>query len=325
MNSFRPILLSPEEIEVLRGKLLSLDSVVPILSKPKLTSLISALGIHQEVGTINDELSRFIFDISGNPVPLESLRSEMIEYRGFIGVRIWAIGYEHLDFRLKGMRELMHPFFSFHEDGSIKQCVLFPESVAKIVKLQGAELVLVREWAMNTIFGGFDRSKRFYETNAWELVHNDAVRYSGLLENQQIAFLGTHDLAAHISGIHESAITHLKSLGAETKKRFNSYFGLMKKPSIYTLVLPYAAGVILDDLAQPANYSSSGRRFVFDRIMAALEQKIIDPSIPKILARFPLAYEKLINLARNQDFDLIQKTADSLCLELIHELRMNVI
>ncbi len=91
----------------------------------------------------------------------------------------------------------------------MKQCVIFPESVAKIAALHDVELVVVREWAINTIFGGFDRTKLFYETNAWELVHNDSLRYCELLAARQIAFIGTHDLGAHVADIARPAIDAL--------------------------------------------------------------------------------------------------------------------
>ena len=325
MNSYCSVNLKPLEIQALKVKLLKLAPVTPLLAEPKFAALVAALGIQQEVGSLNDELSRFIFDAAGAMIPRECLKAEIIDYRGFIGVRIWADGYDRLDLRLKGLRELLHPSFSLHTDGSVRQCVFFIHSLAKIAKLQGAELVLVREWAINTIFGGFNRNKLFYETNVWELVHNDSLRYAELLEKKQIAMLGTHDLTAHLSGISATAIEDLQILGSQTRQRFLSYFGLMKKHSVYTLVLPYAAGVLLDDLAQPKNYSSSGRRLVFEILMRALDQRKINPAEPRVLLKFPEAYEKLINLARSADFALIQAQALPLCHKLIQELEDNSI
>lgn len=318
---FRVYQPSPEEIEMLRGRLLQLPAVTPILAEPKLASMIAALGIHQEVGTINDELARFIYDFStGEKISIDRICSELIEYNGYTGVRIWVDGHSRLDLKLNGIRELMHPTFSFNSDATIQQCVIFPESIAKIARLQGAELVLVREWALNTIFGGFDRSRPFYETNAWELVQNDALRFSGLLENRQIAFLGTHDLSGHISGISRTAIDDLQILGAGTRDRFERYFERMTRPSVYSLVLPYAAGVILDDLAQPRNYGSPGRHFVLERIMELLDRRVIDPTQPKLLTRFPDHYEKLIRLARETDFEKIRNGTSAHCEALVLEI-----
>lgn len=318
---FRVFKPSAKEIENLRGRLLQLPEVTPLLTEPKLASIIAALGIHQEIGTINDELARFIYDAdTSEKIPIGRIRSELIEYHGYVGVRIWVDGHSRLDLKLNGIRELLHPTFSFNRDGTIQQCVFFPESIAKIAGLQGAELVLVRDWALNTIFGGFDRSKLFYETNAWELVQQDAVRYSRLLENRQIAFLGTHDLSAHISGILHTPIDELQTLGSRTRQRFENYFGQMKRPSVYSLVLPYAAGVILDDLAQPRNYGSPSRQFVLECIMDLLDRRVIDPTESKLLTRFPDGYEKLIQLARETDFQKVQNETKALCRALVLEL-----
>lgn len=49
MNSFRSIQLSTEEKEALRGRLLKMESVTPILSDPKFCALIASLGVQQEV------------------------------------------------------------------------------------------------------------------------------------------------------------------------------------------------------------------------------------------------------------------------------------
>ena len=66
--------------------------VLPFCSDLKFLSLIAALGIHQEVGTIHDEFSIFLLDArTGNKIPREALRSEMITY---VGVRIWAEGFD---------------------------------------------------------------------------------------------------------------------------------------------------------------------------------------------------------------------------------------
>lgn len=322
MNDLRSFRLSTEEIEILRGRLLNLPSVTPIRSEPRFAATIAALGIQQEVGTLNDELSRFVYDADvGQVVSRNDLRAELIEYRGFVGVRIWAEKHARLELRLKGLRELLHPTFSFNPDGTVKQLVFFPMSLAKIAALQGIELVIVREWALNTIFGGFDRTRLFYETNVWELVHNDSLRYSELLEHRQIALLGTHDVSAHIAGALGTAMNDLQKLGAETRRRFKNYFGESKRHSVYSLVLPYAAGVLLDDLAQPQNYGSLGREFVLGKLLEILDSGVISASDPRHLFRFPDAYEKIIQIARHSDFNRVQLEAADLCVKLVEELQ----
>ena len=323
MNSlFRVISFTAKDKEHLRSELLKQKSVFSILENPKLGVMLASLGVQQEVGTINDQLSRYLFDkITEKQIPTECLKSELIEYNGHIGVRIWADGFDSFDLRIRGLRALLNPKLSFDNDGNINQLVLFPESIAKINRLEKADLVIVKEWALNTIFGGFDPKKRFYETNSWELVENDALRYTQLLENRQIAFVGTHDLAAHISGLHDEALTELQALGATTRKRFAKYFGEMKKPSVCSLVLPYAAGVLLDDLAQPGNYGALGRRFAFDAAMDAIDSRQIDPTKPRFLTKFPDSYEVLITTARDLDSETVRMKVPSICQNLIDELK----
>ena len=326
MNLMQTLQFSPEDINVLRGRLLEHEPVFPLLQDPNLSAQIVALGIRQEVGTVNDEFAGFIFDLdTGLMVDRGRLRAEVIEYRGFVGVRIWAEGHDRLDLRLRGARALLHAPLSLNPDGSVRQVVFFPESIAKIARLQGAELVLVREWALNTIFGGFDRSLPFYQVNVWELVHNDSLRYAGLLEKKQVTFLGTHDLTSHVAGLSGVALAELQVLGAETRRALEEYLGprKAKAPPIYSLVLPYAAGVLLDDLAQPMNYAAPGRRYVFNAIMEVIRSRVIVPAESKILLRFPPSYEKLIELARLPNLEEIKRKTASTLAALIQELRIN--
>jgi len=182
--------MTPEDIEVLRRTLVRQPEIVSFKDELKLASLVASLGIQREAGTLNDEMARFVFDAeTGEIIPYHHIRSELVQYNGAVGVRIWAEGHERIDLRFRGIQPLLHPRFSYREDGSIYQCVFFPESIAKILALQGAELVLVREWGMNTIFGGFDPEKHYYQTNFWELENNDTLRFAKLVESRKIPFL----------------------------------------------------------------------------------------------------------------------------------------
>ncbi len=91
MSELSPIELSAQELAHLRGELLALPPVTPIVAEPKLTATLAAIGIQQEVGTINDEMARFVYDYdSGQAIARERMRAELVRYRGFTGVRIWA-------------------------------------------------------------------------------------------------------------------------------------------------------------------------------------------------------------------------------------------
>ena len=57
------IRLSSEEITLLRSQFEKLEEVTAFDADVKLASKITSYGIFREIGTVNDELARFIFDI----------------------------------------------------------------------------------------------------------------------------------------------------------------------------------------------------------------------------------------------------------------------
>ena len=319
--NYKSIYISTEEKEILRGKFIKLPDVVPFSSDPKYFSRLAALGIHQEIGTIHDELSKFLFDaVSGVKIPAETLRSEMIEFRGYTGVRIWSEGFTRLDPRVRGLWTLLHPELSFDSSGHIYQCVFFPESIMKIAALDDTEIVSVKPWGLNTIFGGFDPSKTYYEGNMWEFINIDAVRYSRLLENRQIVFWGTHDLVSHIAGVKKSAWPELQARGKNARILFEAYFNENRNPVPYALVLPYALGMLLDDLAQPMNYESESRRYIVDLLMTEIRAKRIKANVSPFLLKYPPSIESLILLARSDDVKKTREIAKDTLNQVLNEL-----
>ncbi len=167
MTRLVPYELSPEDLRVLRCRLARSPEIVSLRDEPELAALVASLGICREVGTLNDEMARFVFDgESGELVAPDSLKAELVKYGSTVGVRIWAEGHATLELRFRGLQALLHPRFSFDDEGRLRQCVFFPVSIARILELDEAELVLVRPWGLNTIFGGFDPAKHYYQTNA---------------------------------------------------------------------------------------------------------------------------------------------------------------
>ena len=321
---YRSLQISQEEKDILLGKFLKTPEVVPLASDPKFFSLLVALGIHQEIGTIHDEFSVFLFDErTGNKIPRESLRSELIEYQGYVGVRIWSEGFDRLDPRVRGMRTLLHPKFSFDAEGFISQCVFFPEAIIQIAALQNVELVSVRPWGINTVFGGFDPAKSYYQGSMWEFINVDAIKYSRLLEKRQIVFWGTHDLVSHIAGIKEEAWPELQSRGKAARILFEDYFSDIRDPVPIALVLPYALGMLLDDLAQPMNYNSLSRKYVVELLMEVIRTNKVNSKLRAYLLKYPPSIEKLINLARADDLVETRKKASGVLSDLIRELHAN--
>lgn len=319
---YAAIHLTDDDRARLRDKFLQTPEVIPLSRDPKFFSLIVALGIHQEVGTIHDEFSTFLYDgETGLPVARGDLRSELISYRGYTGVRIWSVSSRHLDPRVPGLRALFHPDFSFDSSGRLHQCVLFPEIITQIAALQGAELVSVRPWGINTVFGGFDPRIPYYQGNMWELVNVDAIRYARLLENRQIAFWGTHDLVSHIAGMRPETWQELQARGKKMREIFENYFQGVKNPAPYALVLPYALGMLLDDLAQPMNYHSESRLHVVKLLADAIQSRAIRPDANPYLLKYPPSIETLIQLARSNDLGRTRHEGEVILRQVIQELR----
>jgi hypothetical protein len=318
--SYQVLKISAEEKETLCRRFLKTPETVSLASDPKFFATVVSLGLHQEIGTVHDELSVFLFDArTGEKIPRECLRSELISYHDHTGVRIWAEGHDRLDPRVRGMRTLLHPEFSHVEDGHIFQLVLLPEVIAKIAALEGVELVSVKSWGINTVFGGFDPGRSYYEGSMWEFVNIDAVKYAELLQNRQIVFWGTHDLVSHIAGIKSKAWGELQARGEAAKNLFKDYFSEAKKPVPFSLVLPYALGMLLDDLAQPMNYQSESRKHVVGLLTEAIRLRKTDTKSRVYLMKYPTSFEKLITLARADDPEQTAK-CEGVLADLISEL-----
>ncbi len=321
MNGLTAYEMTPKDVRVLRGKLARGPEILSFRHEPELAALVASLGICREVGTINDEMARFVFDgETGELVNRKKIKAQLVRYHGTVGVKLWAEGYPSLELRFRGLQALLHPRFSFDSHGRLFQCVFFPQSIARILEHDEAELVLVRPWGMNTIFGGFDPSKHYYQTNMWELENNDTLRFADLLAHRKIPFLGTHDLVAHIAGVKASAWPTLTLAAAQVHEALENYFRSIKVPTIASLVLPYTVGVLLDDLAQPPNYDSVGRHIVIQACLDAIADEAIDPGEPRLLTRFPQSYERAITLARESDGEAVKRQARGTVRDLTNEL-----
>jgi hypothetical protein len=322
LNELISYRVTPESFAALRSVLLKQPETVSFKDEPRLAALIASLGLQREFGTINDEMARFVYDAdTGEPIPYDRIQSELVHYNGSVGVRVWVPGHDRLELRFKGIQSLLHPRFSYREDGSLYQCVFFPESIARILERQDTDLVVVREWGMNTIFGGFDPGQHYYQTNFWELENNDTLRFARLLEQRRVPFLGTHDLVAHIAGVKASAWPSLASQATEVRETLEDDFGAIQIPTIASLVIPYTVGVLLDDLAQPPNYDAPGRRIMIDEGLRVIRSRRIDPTQPRVLMRFPKGYERAIRLARDTDLNRVRNEAKQTMDALVTEIQ----
>ena len=298
------IRFSSEEIALLRRRFEKLDEVTSFEAVIELASKITSYGIFREIGTVNDELARFIFDVeTTKPVRLESLKAELIKWSGLFGLRVFSTDSHRLELRTKGFYEVVHPHLSKNEDGSLHSLYIFPEIVNKIAKSEGVELVLVKSWGINSIFGGFDPSKGYYQTNFWEIENNDAFKFSDLIRQGKVAFMGTHDLVAHVAGVDRNHWPLLKRSAERVYEAIYTYFKSASRPSISALILPYTIGVVLDDLAQPPSYSSKNHLAVLNELLWEISKNEIPANLPTLLTQFPESFQKIIDLSRTPNME----------------------
>jgi hypothetical protein len=313
---------SEDELQELRVWCDGTTEVVPFHLAPHTAAKIAALGMSREVGTQNDEMARFLFDRrTGDVVRRQSLHAELVTLGSAVGVRIWSEDSDDLEIRFRGVIEYINPKHSYGDDGRLKQIVVFPEAVAKILNMQQVTPVIVRPWARNTIFGGFDPATDYYQTNMWELSNNDTIRFSALVANRQVPFLGSHDFIAHIAGTDGERWPTLQRRGEMVHELLTRYFKGVDKPDVTSLVLPYVAGVLLDDLAQPSSYDDETRIVPLELVCEAIESMEIDPKSKHVLTKFPANFERLIDLARFQNADVVRQRAKEFVAKLATELR----
>lgn len=318
MTEFEVLSIRSETLEALKGQLLKRPKVFNLKSDLEFSSWLISYGITREVGTKNDELSRFVFDApSGRLVDRDSLRADVIRIKDKIGVRISSSQSSSLEIRIRGFRSLVHPSLSENADGSYHQIVIFPEIIANIAALEDVELVIVKPWALNSIFGGFSSTEEYYATNFWELETNDSTLFAELLQEKRLALLGTHDLIAHVAGITREAWETLPEYARWVQEGIQAYLG-NKEPSIPDLVLPYTVGVILDDLAQPPSYQSLSHITMLKELLRAMEVPS-DQQKSKVLLKYPSIFEQVIRLSR--DKTITQERAQGLVRKFLQELK----
>jgi hypothetical protein len=313
---------SSEEVHLLRKRFAQLNEVTSFDSDIELAEQIASYGLFREIGTVNDELARFIFDVeTAKPVPFESLKAELVQWRGLRGIRVFSTASQRLELRTKGFYDVIHPELSQNPDQTLHSLYIFPQIINKIAQSEGLELVLVKSWGQNSIFGGFDPAKGYYQTNFWEIENNDALKFSDLVRQGKIAFMGTHDLVAHIAGADQSHWPFLRKNAERVYQIINSYFKSVRTPHISALILPYTVGVILDDLAQPPSYSSSSHIAVLDELLLRITKNEIPAHLPTLLTQFPKSFQKIIDLSRTKDIEKkpyeIKATINALVLEIL--------
>lgn len=271
----------------------------------------------REVGTVNDELARFIFDATtGEPVRRESLRAELVVWNDLFGLRIVSSETDRLELRTTFFYDVVHPALAANGDGTFSALYVFPDIIERIARAEGVDLVFVRPWGLNSIFGGFDPAKGYYQTNFWEIENNDVLRFADLVRHGRLAFLGTHDLIAHIAGVNREAFDALKVSADRLYRTVSAYFG-SAKPSIAASILPYTACVVLDDLAQPPTYGSAGHLRTLRALETEIERQPIAAATPALLTMFPKSFEQVIKASRTPAADDVEALVAAMVEEIV--------
>lgn len=112
----------------------------------------------------------------------------------------------------------------------------------------------------------------------------------------------------------------LQDRGRRARELFESYFAGVRRPVAQTLVLPYALGMLMDDLAQPMNYNSESRRHVVELLMNAIARREVESRSEAYLLQYPPSLERLILLARADDVNETWEHAARVLRDLIIEL-----
>src|SRR5262249_52303368 len=141
-------------------------------------------------------------------------------------------------------RALLHPGLSYDADGTVRELVFFPITVARVAARQGARLVIVPQWALEQSFtraGALDAAyyRRFSNPEDWAVVPRWSTQYCRLTEQRKIPFITTHDLADHIAGFQGSAWETLIPAARRVRACLDGLFAECPSPPVQALVLPF--------------------------------------------------------------------------------------
>ena len=123
-----------------------------------------------------------------------------------------------------------------------------------------------------------------------------------------------------MAGTQGAAWSSLALEGEKLGKLLREYFDDAPNPNLSSKFLPYIAGIMLDDLAQPPCYGAETRRLVLREVMKHIHRAQISPADNRVQFKFPETYEKLIQLARFSNQSQVSEQAASLVNRLVKEI-----
>lgn len=307
MEIVKEINLDLKEIENLRSWVQSLDDVTPFQKESRKSALVVCYSMIREIGGVNDNLALHIYDSStGIKIARSSLRGVLVELDGAIGMSVTSSDAERIETRIPGFKK----FILATKNGFI----LFPGFAANHLTKENIEPVLVKKWLLKTTFAATDPKTDFYKDDMWEIIENDAYIYASIVAKRQMVLQGLHDLVDHASSAKSEGWVCASEIAAEMHQKFSDYFQRRPQGNIPSHLIPFAAGVILDELTQMPHYQSKGRIFAIRLLLAKLNTLNIDPFALLKLSDFPISIDNVTSAARtykgSQDFEQIRISVD---------------
>ena len=314
MGILKEINLDLTEIDSLRSWVQSLDDVTPFRKESRKSALVVSYSMFREIGGVNDNLALHIYDSStGKRIKRSSLRAALVEGGGAVGFSVTSSDAEKIETRIPGFNN----FIRATKNGFI----LFPEFAADYLFKENIEPVLVKKWILKTTFGATDPKTDTYKDDMWEIIENDAFTYASIVAKRQMVFQGLHDLVDHASSAKSEGWGCASEIASEMHQKFSKYFHKSPQGNIPSHLIPFAAGVILDELTQKPHYHCKGRISAIRLLLAKLDTLNIDPFALLKLSDFPISIDDVTNAARaykdSQDFELIRFRVDQYADDVI--------
>jgi hypothetical protein len=241
----------------LRRKLLSSAEIITYDADPSLASLCTSIALKFELGRSEyDRLSSFwgvdIRTCLQSPYQIEVILDDQY---GF-GIRLRLADSMPFKPRSSELKSIIAPQ-SLDEAGHLSQLIIFPAMVARQYRNLGFQLVIVRDWILQTALSeSEDLPLNYLVANEWEMENSIAIMQAMLMKNCQIPFFGTHDIVDHLFGAKMNGYLKSRDLVNRCLEVFDDARNPSETLSRKYKTMSYLLGVILDDLAQPKWYGS---------------------------------------------------------------------
>lgn len=291
------------------------EDVISFFHNLQKSTLIVSYTIQQEIGGINDNLARHLYEAdTEKKIERMDLKSVLCEYDDMIGVKVTNKKSIDMRIALPGFAE----FTRFISGGF----VILPELAADYLNRKNIEPVIVKRWLMQTTFSSFNLKTDFYQDQMWVLEENHALIYSELAAKSKIILQGIHDLADHAANATLSGWKKAIPIAKEVYSQLTNYFYPYQQGNIPSHLISFVIGAILDELVQVSYYGSIGRIVAIQALLAKLNKAEINPHAVLALNDFPVSVDHVIAVAAKvktkHDIPIIYEAVDRYYEDILH-------